>query len=118
MSNDFYEGFKDLSNELDNYIQSVENIDNNLEEGAKAFVTDARKLPKPISKIKKSGYTHLIDTITYRKIKNEIEVGWGKYYGPMVENGTAKMTARPHLNPLWEKNEEKYYEIITNKIFN
>ena len=36
-----------------------------LEAGAKEFVDDLLKLPKPISKIRKAGYTHLINCFSY-----------------------------------------------------
>ena len=61
------------------------NIERAMEKGAQALIRDVRALPKPRSKITKSGYTHLLDSVAMRKNKGEIEVGWGKYYGPMVE---------------------------------
>lgn len=39
-----------------------------------------------------------------------IDVGWGKYYGPMLEHGTKKMSAKAHLKPLFEQNKERYYK--------
>ena len=118
MSNENYsfDGFQDLSDMLKNYISKVDNVTDVLEAGAKQFVNDALKLPKPISAIKKAGYTHLIHTFSYRKKEKEVETGWGKYYGPMVENGTEKMKAQPHLYPLWEKNKEKYYKTMITKL--
>lgn len=111
-----YDGFSLLEDELKELISKVENTTDVLEYGAKDFVRDLLKLPKPISKIRKSGYTHLINTFSYRKNKKEIEVCWGKYYGPMVENGTVRMRASPHLNPLWNRNKNIYYEKIIKKI--
>ena len=111
-----YEGFQDLINEFEEYIKSTENVTEVLEVGAEEFVFDLRKLPKPISKIKKSGYTHLVNTFAYKTRNKEVEVGWGKYYGPMVENGTKKMSARPHLKPLWNRNKEKYYKKMITKL--
>lgn len=115
-SEDGFSGFQELSNEILQYIDIIEKPMEILEAGAKEFVEDLQKLPKPISKIKKAGYTHLINSFLYRKKKEEIEVGWGKYYGPMVEYGTTKMDAREHLNPLWEKNKEKYYYTMFRKM--
>ena len=46
-----------------------------------------------------------------------IKVGWGKYYGPMLEHGTRKMAVRAHLKPLFEQNKEKYYKKMTECIF-
>lgn len=118
MSNKVYgfDGFQDLSKMLEDCINKVENIVDILEVGAKEFVNDTLKLPKPMSNIRKAGYTHLVNSFSYRKKNNEIEAGWGKYYGPMVENGTVKMNARPHLYPLWEKNKEKYYKTMITKL--
>lgn len=118
MSNKTYEfdGLQDLSKMLEDYINKVENVVDVLEIGAKEFVNDALKLPKPISKIRKAGYTHLVNSFSYRKKDNEVEAGWGKYYGPMLENGTNKMNAQPHLYPLWEKNKEKYYKTMISKL--
>ena len=112
MSNEVYgyDGFQDLANIIEGYIKNVENPTEVLLVGAKEFVNDLLKLPKPISKIRKAGYTHLINTFAYREKKDEIEVGWGKHYGPMVEHGTKKMDEQPHVYPLWDKNKEKYYK--------
>ena len=86
-----YEGFKDLADIIEYYAKGADNVVDVLETGASEFTSDLLKLPRPISKIRKAGYTHLVRTFAYRKKKDEIEVGWGKYYGPMVENGTVKM---------------------------
>lgn len=118
MSNELYgyEGFQDLADIIERYAKNADNITEVLEVGAKEFVNDLLKLPKPISKIRKAGYTHLINSFSYRKKKNEIEVGWGKYYGPMVEHGTVKMDENPHVYPLWDKNKEKYYKTMLTKL--
>lgn len=118
MANEVYgfDGFQDLSDILEKYITNTENVIDVLELGAKQFVNDLLKLPKPISKIRKAGYTHLINSFSYRKKNNEIETGWGKYYGPMVENGTENMNAHPHMYPLWDKNKEKYYKTMLTKL--
>lgn len=111
-----YDGFKDLVEIIEYYAKGAENAMEGIEEGAKEFVSDALKLPKPMSKIKKAGYTHLIRSFAYRKKKTEIEAGWGKYYGPMVEHGTVKMGANPHIYPLWDKKKEKYYKTMLTKL--
>lgn len=111
-----YSGFEALSEILEQYVDKTENFIDVLEVGAKEFVNDLLKLPKPISKIRKAGYTHLINSFAFRKKKNEVEVGWGKYYGPMVEDGTKKMDENPHVYPLWDKNKEKYYKVMLTKL--
>lgn len=80
------------------------------EKGAREFVSDLRKLPKPRSKISKAGYTHIVDTFSMKREKSGIEVGWGKYYGPMLEHGTRKMAAREHLKPLLKETKKNITE--------
>lgn len=118
MSNEVYgyNGFQDLTDIIEHYIEGAENAIEGIEAGAKEFVNDLLKLPKPISKIRKAGYTHLIDSFSYRNNKKEIEVGWGKYYGPMVEYGTVNMGANPHVYPLWDRKKEKYYKTMLTKL--
>ena len=107
MSNEVYgySGFEAMSEILEKYIDC-----------AKEFVSDLLKLPKPISKIRKSGYTHLIKCFAYKKKNKEVEAGWGKYYGPMLEHGTVKMNAQEHLYPVWDRNREKYYKKMLTKL--
>lgn len=106
-------GFEDVINE---YIEKVGDKETLkiLKVGADALVADAMKLPKPVSRIKASGYTHLVDTFANEENarRKEIEVGWGKYYGPMVERGTKKMRPHPHLVPLYNQNQEKYANLM------
>ena len=37
-------------------------------------------------------------------------MGWGKYYGRMVEDGSVQMKkgGTPHLVPTWNRNSDKY----------
>lgn len=118
MSSDVYgyNGFQDLSDIIECYAKGAENAMEGIEEGAKQFVNDLLKLPKPISQIRKAGYRHLVHSFAYRKKQKEIEAGWGKYYGPMVEHGTVNMDANPHVYPLWDRNKEKYYKTMFTKL--
>ncbi len=111
-----YSGFEAMSEILEKYIDGAGNAVDILEVGAKEFVNDLLKLPKPISKIRKSGYTHLIKCFAYKKKSKEVEAGWGKYYGPMLEHGTVKMNAQEHLYPVWDRNKEKYYKKMLTKM--
>lgn len=111
-----YSGFETLSEIIEKYADKADNFIDTLEVGAKEFVNDLLKLPKPISKIRKAGYTHLIDSFAHKRKKKEIEVGWDKYYGPMVEHGTKNMDANPHVYPLWDKNKEKYYKTMLTRL--
>lgn len=116
MSNENYEGFNELSKSLSDLLNNMDDGVDILEIGAKSFTDDLLKLGKPISQIRKNSYTHLIDTFSYEKKNDEVIVGWGKYYGRMVENGTKNMSARPHMYPLFEKNKEKYYKLMLAKL--
>lgn len=112
------EGFNELQELLGMYEHNIDDVVGALEAGAKAFVADAKVLPKPRSQVTKAGYTHLVNSISYRKLSDEVEITWGKYYGPMVENRTRKMRrSHPHMKPLWEKNKKKYQDIEIRKLF-
>ena len=119
-----YEGFFELSNELEEYIRKAEKPLEILEVGAKELVRDLKKLTKPISQIKKSGYTHLIETFSYRVTSSDVEVGWGKWYGRILENGAnvkgrnsnkRYYIQRKHLEPVYTKNKEKYFKLMIEK---
>lgn len=73
-----YSGFEILSETIQKYIDCADDVMDVLEVGAKEFVNDSLKLPKPISKIHKAGYTHLVDSFAYRKKNNEIEARLGE----------------------------------------
>lgn len=114
------EGFEELLEELQSYIHKVDTPEKILAIGAEEFVKDLSKLSKPKSNFTSKSYTHLVNTFSYQKSnykKQEIEVGWGKYYGPFVEKGTRLMNKQPHLQPTFEKNKEKYYNLMISKIF-
>lgn len=117
-SYDQLEGFEELSKLLIDCIKKTEGskVMEALDAGATAFVNDALKLPKPKSRISSEEYTHMVDTFSQSKNKNQIEVGWGKYYGPMVENGTRLISSQPHLKPLFNANNKNYYKIMIDKI--
>lgn len=113
-----YKAFEDLVEELTHTISKVDNSIEILEIGAKEYVKDLLKLPKPRSKITKTSYTHLVDSFCYQIKDNEIEVGWGVYWGRMVEEGTIKTKKQPHIKPVFEKNKEKYYKKMIEETFN
>lgn len=113
---DGYDGFSALAEQLEFYMNGAENSMEILKDGAEEFVNDLNKLTKPMSRIRTSGYTHLVDSFAIDSTDKEIVVGWGKYYGRMVELGTVKMDARPHMYPLWEHNKEKYYKLMLTEL--
>jgi HK97 gp10 family phage protein len=104
------QSFSELDDIFSDYIKKVDEATEVLKVGAEELVNDVRKLPKPRSKVSKPGYTHLLESVTLKEEGDKILVGWGKYYGPMVEKGTVKMGAHPHLKPTWQKNKDRYYK--------
>jgi len=112
-----FNGLDKLSKMLKEYEVTEEDTIHALEAGAQELIDDVRKLPQPRSQIKAAGYTHLLDTVTYKRNRKEIEVGWGKVYGPAVEYGTRKRRSRPHIRPTFKSNQKKYYETIEKKLF-
>ena len=117
---EFYDsGFGEFEKMMKEYAEKVSEgkaLDA-IEAGAQEFVNDLLRLPKPRSRITKAGYTQIIDTFALERTESNIKVGWGKYYGPMLEHGTRKMAVRVHLKPLFEQNKEKYYKKMTECIF-
>ena len=111
------EGFDDLEKLLQDFAKKTEDPMKLIEPIAKELVKDTKKLSSPRSKMSGAGYTHLLDTIAYKTKKDEIEVGWGKYYGPMLEHGTTKMSARSHLKPTFERNKDKYYKKLETNFY-
>lgn len=107
-------GHSSLSDKLSSYIKKAENSQDILVEAAKVYVADVRRQPKPMSKIRKSGYTHLVHDIDFRKADNgEVEVGSRtKYYLRFVEIGTNKMSGRFFLRNLYHQNKSKYIQIM------
>ena len=114
-ADEFTSGFSEFSDVLQSYSDVIDNILDEEEKIADDFVKDLLSLPSPRSNIAKSGYTHLIDSFSYRRKDDEVEVGWEKYYGPMVEHGTRKMGAQPHLKPTWESNQDKYIQAFKER---
>lgn len=116
----FYDsGLDDFEKQLREYTKKVseDKALDAIEAGAKEFVSDLLKLPKPRREVKAPGYIHLVDSFALEREKTQIKVGWGKYYGPMVEHGTKKMAKQEHLKPLFNANKDKYYKVMIDHIF-
>lgn len=115
----YTDGFDEFSKMLEEFKKrtEVKNVTKVLEIGARQLVEDVRGLPRPRSEINTPGYTHLLDTMTYKAAGEEVEAGWGKYYGPMVENGTVRMKGTEHLRLTFKRNKEKYYKNMQKAIF-
>lgn len=110
--------FKDLDDELSAYMAQADNALEALQKGADALVADLKALPKPRSKIAKPGYVHLLDSFATKTSEDgtSVVVGWGKYYGPILEHGSKKMDAQPHFYPTWKANKEKYYRVMVDAL--
>lgn len=118
MADDF-KAFDDLTDLLKECAKAAdeEHVMQVLETGAEEFVKILLKLPKPISKINSPGYTHLVKTFAHRRNKEQVEVGWGKYYGPIVEKGSARMVAKPHVAPAWERNKNQIFKKMLDGVW-
>ncbi len=90
MAEDFT-GFDDFSKLLEKYIGKTEkgNVMQVLEIGAEDLARDVRALPKP--RRPGGGRTHMLDSVVTKRRGEEIEVGWGKYYGPFVDKIVRKI---------------------------
>lgn len=117
---EFYtDGFDELSKLIEKMADRAKGkkVLEALETGAGQLEKDVRALPKPRSEIRTAGYTHLLDTVTHRTVNDEVEVGWGKYYGPMVERGARTMKkAHPHISTTFERNKKSYYQVMIEKL--
>ena len=114
---DDFAGFDDFSSLLEKYIGKVEkeNVMKVLEVGAEELARDVRALPKP--RRPGGGYTNMLDSVTTKRRGEEVEGGWGKYYGPFGERGTKKKNSQPHMRPTFERNKEKYYDKMKKALF-
>ena len=112
----FHSGFADFDELIEDYVKKVDGdaVTEILKVGADALVDDVHALPSPRSA--RGHPTHMLDEISSRVMGEKVEVGWGSYYGLFLENGTRKMSARPHLKPTWETNKERYQELMISKI--
>ena len=110
------QAFSELEDTFADLMKAVDDVPEILQAGADEFIKDLKSLPSPRSNISKGGYTHLLDSFASRTEGEDILVGWGKYYGPIVEGGSVKMAARAHLKPTWRRNADKYYKSMTDKI--
>ena len=89
-----------------------------LKAGADELVKDVRALPKPRSN--RTGYTHMLDSVTGQAEAPKYLVGWGRYYGPIVEAGHKsrsgkKVPARAHLRKTYKDHMEKYQKAMQDK---
>ena len=111
------EGMGDFIKELSQWAQRVEpgHVAKVTQAAGDALAEDVRALPAPRSSLG-GAHTHLLDTVTWEPGEHgDTLIGWGRYYGRMVESGTRNMQAQPHLLPTWKKNERKYLAIMRDE---
>lgn len=110
------DGLKLFADMLEQYEKAADGIADVLIVGGEALAEDVRRLPKP--RRKGAGYTHMLDSVQAAPSgKDAVLVSWGQYYGKFVERGTKKMGAQPHLIPTWDRNKDRYYKLMTDKLF-
>lgn len=112
--------YGEFEDELAGYLDKVDDqqITDVLKIGAQEFKDDLSKLAAPRSRINKGSYTHMLDRFAIRQEGVGWLVGWGKYYGPILEHGwknagsgrTSSHSAISHFKPVFRANEEKYYK--------
>lgn len=110
-SNDF-NAFDELEDIIKDFASKTddESVLDLMEVGAGLFLKDLLKLPKPKSRIIKSTHTHLVDSFDMNRTKIGVEVRWGKFYGPIVEK------KQPHMRTLFDRNKDRYYQEMINKV--
>ena len=128
----FDNGFMKLNEELSDLMKwaDEDRIKDAQNAGASFLVNKVRKLSKP----RRTG--NLLNRVTseYDSSKKSTGVGWGDYYGRIVENGHKAgkrksrskkkkikdtrnyVPAQPHLFTTYKNNKEKIYEIMINKL--
>ena len=117
---DFYSaGMNEFQKIIQEYQEKFEQsrIEAAMMDGAEQLARDVRALPKPRSQIRSLDTPSTGHRFGQKRKNGEVEVGWGKYYGPMVEAGTLKMNAQPHLRGLFKKDSNKYYNLILQRLF-
>lgn len=67
-------GMEEFQDMLGSYLSKVDEKSalDAIEEGAKEFVNDLLRLPKPRRKVTAPGYTHLVDSFSYKRDKTGI----------------------------------------------
>jgi len=108
-------GFDDFEKLVGKYLKKMsgDGVVQILKKGADALVDDVRMLPSPRSA---TGHpTHMLDTVASQTADRKVQVGWGARYGRFVEYGTRKMAARAHLNPTYQRNQDKYIRLMAEE---
>lgn len=119
-------GFDEFDRELSQYLDKLEDskVTDVLKTGAEEFKADLGKLASPRSRINKGGYTHILDAFAIKQEDTGWLVGWGKYYGPILEHGwknagsgkSSSHSAIPHFHSCFDQNKEKYYKDMIAKV--
>lgn len=120
------EGFSEMQDMLSDYLDEMDDqgISDTLKVGAEDFKDDLLKLPSPRSRINSAGHSHMLDTFAVKAEDTGWLVGWGKYYGPILEHGwngagrnhKSSHSAISHFKPTFNSNKEKYYKDMISKL--
>jgi len=115
MADDF-EGFQRLAHLLEGYSQNANpaQVLQAQKSGAEYFCEVMRRKASPRGRSRE----HMLDSIAYEQDTRSVEtlVGWGKFYGRMVEAGhraggwsknSGDIAAHPHLKPEFDKQKEQ-----------
>jgi hypothetical protein len=115
MADDF-EGFQRLANLLEEYSQNANpaNILQAQKAGAEYFCEVMRRKASPRGRSRE----HMLDSVAYDQDARNTEtvVGWGKFYGRMVESGhraggwakaSESIAAHPHMKPEFNKQKDQ-----------
>lgn len=112
---DLLMGFEELSKELAQIAKDAgpEKRKRALEAGAKIVVEKARaSVPVRTGLLKREG-------IAAESPKDDaVEIGWTQsgFYGRFLEHGTSKMRARPHLQPAYEREQNRITQTMLREL--
>ena len=110
-----FDGFAELSQELNEIAKDCSETKRKqaLEKGNDIIVKDARmRAPVRTGLLSRQGIVSEIINA------DEVDIGWTEdaFYGRFLENGTSKMSARPHLRPAYEAKKNEVLQIMINEL--
>jgi HK97 gp10 family phage protein len=113
-------GFLNLIDTLNNFSKMADedNIKEAQEAGAAFLVGKLRRLSKP----RNTGKMLESMDFEYNKKEKTVEVGWGKFYGRLVESGHKTrsgkkvVSAKAHLKPTFEANKNFINKIMIDTL--
>ena len=115
MAEDLTKGFQEFSEELTELAKSTSEPYRKeaLDAGGEIIVERARQLvPVDTGLLQREGI------VKGDNDGNSIQVGWTKdgFYGRFLENGTSKMSPRPHIRPAYEQKKREVWDVMEKKM--